>query len=193
MLTRKTASGGGVILDLSCGDGRNTFFLVEQGFDVYATEITKEIVDLVEARAQQAGMSVDFRVGKNSSLPFDNEFFDCVLACHSCYYIDKGGNFDMNLAEIGRILKPGGWFVGSVVNKNSFIFSGGIEHDDGIITIKKDPYGTRVGYYLRSFVDIKEIEKALSSQFHNFAFGRAHNDYYGIDEDVHWVVCQKRA
>ena len=31
---------GDRVLDIACGDGRNTRFLCEQGYDVYGTEIT---------------------------------------------------------------------------------------------------------------------------------------------------------
>jgi hypothetical protein len=35
-------------------------------------------------RMRRLGVTVDARVGRNQSIPFDDRFFDQVLACHSC-------------------------------------------------------------------------------------------------------------
>lgn len=36
-------SPGDKIIDIGCGDGRNAFFLWQQGYDVFGTEITEDI------------------------------------------------------------------------------------------------------------------------------------------------------
>lgn len=41
------------ILDVGCGDGRNAVFLLEQGFEVYGTEITEEICSHTEERIKK--------------------------------------------------------------------------------------------------------------------------------------------
>ena len=57
--------------------------------------------------------------GAISRIPFDDAFFDAVLACHACYYVDPGTRFGDNVNEIARVLKPGG----------SFVFSAPIGHE----------------------------------------------------------------
>jgi len=41
-------------------------------------------------------------VGRKDSIPYEDAFFDHVLACHACYYVDPGPSFADNIAEIAR-------------------------------------------------------------------------------------------
>lgn len=190
-LTFKKPVVGDRILDVGFGDGRNTAFLCEQGFAVSGIEITPGIVDQTLDRLQKLGHYADLRVGRNSSIPFEDEYFDCLLACHCCYYCDEGETFADNLVEYARILKPGGYLVASVANKGSYVFKNAEPLPDGSFRIRFDPYGNRNGYRLHAFGSTREIEQYLSSLFTAFSFGSASNDYYGIQEQVFWVVCRK--
>jgi ubiquinone/menaquinone biosynthesis C-methylase UbiE len=105
---------GDRILDVGFGDGRNTAFLCEQGLAVSGIEITQGIVDQTRERLTKLGHSADLRVGRNSRIPFDGDYFDYILACHCCYYCDDGESFSDNLHEYARILKKGGYLVASV-------------------------------------------------------------------------------
>ena len=54
---------GKKILDHSCGYGRNIPFLVNSGFDVYATEISQTIVELLTEFYRKKKVKVEFEVG----------------------------------------------------------------------------------------------------------------------------------
>ncbi|EHP40430.1 methyltransferase [Cupriavidus basilensis OR16] len=187
---RRPAAGDHV-LDIAFGDGRNTAFLCDQGFAVSGIEITQGIVDQTCERLETLGHAADLRVGRNSDIPFDNEYFDYILACHCCYYCDEGESFADNLAEYARVLKRGGYLVASVACKSSYIFKDAVELADGSLMINADPYGNRNGYRLHAFSEKSEIEKYFSPHFSNFSFGFADNNYYDVSERVFWVVCQK--
>lgn len=58
--------------------------------------------------------------------------------------------------------------------------------------IKDDPYKNRSGYRLQGFSSEGNIEGYFSKYFNKFSFGKSHNDYYGIHEQVFWVVCEKK-
>ncbi len=180
------------VLDVGFGDGRNTGFLCDMGLDVSGIEITRGIVDQTRDRLAKLGYIADLRVGRNSNIPFNSDSFDCILSCHCCYYCDEGDAFADNLAEYARVLKKGGSLVASVADKASYIFKDAEELEDGSMLITNDPYGNRNGYRLQGFSEAREIEDCLSEYFMNFSFGHADNDYYGITEQVFWVVCQKR-
>jgi SAM-dependent methyltransferase len=189
---RKPAPGD-AILDVGFGDGRNTAFLCEQGLAVSGIEITAGIVEQTRERLARLGHAADLRVGRNSRIPFGDETFDYILACHCCYYCDEGETFDNNMREYARVLRKGGYLVASVASRDSYIFAGATALPDGSFVIRADPYGNRNGYRLHAFAKRDEIERYMAPRFSEFSFGFADNDYYGIEERVHWVVCRKNA
>lgn len=182
---------GNKILDIGFGDGRNTAFLCDLGLDVSGIEITEGIVSQTKNRLLESGYKADLRVGRNSSIPFDSEEFDYILACHCCYYCDEGETLLDNLNEYSRVLKEDAYLIASVANQNSYIFDDAKKLDDGTFIISGDPYNNRNGYRLQAFANTSLIEDFFSGLFKNFSFGSADNDYYGISEKVFWVVCQK--
>lgn len=181
------------ILDVGFGDGRNTAFLCDQGLAVSGIEITQGIVKQTAARLKALGHSADLRVGRNSKIPFEDGYFDYILACHSCYYCDEGESFGDNLAEYARVMKPGGYLVASVASRSSYIFKDAVAFVDGSLMIKADPYGNRNGYRLQAFSNTNDIELYFIKYFSRFSFGLSDNDYYGIGERVYWVVCRKQS
>lgn len=190
-LNFKKPEKGDSILDIGFGDGRNTAFLCDLGLEVCGIEITEEIVSMAYARMIKMGYHPDLQTGRNSSIPFANNRFNYILACHSCYYCDEGQTIDDNLKEYWRVLKPGGWVIASVADMNSFIFNNSKKLPDGTSRIEHDPYKNRNGYRLQAFESENEILKCFSQYFREFSFGHARNDYFGIDERLFWVVCKK--
>ena len=191
-LNIKKPTVGDKVLDVGFGDGRNTLFLCQQGFDVHGIEITQEIVDQTTERINSFGYNCDLKVGRNSAIPFEGNTFDYILASHSCYYCDEGETINYNLKEYSRVLKGEGWLIASVVHTASYIFVNAQKLDDGTMRITSDPYNNRNGYRLMGFGTTNDIETVFSRYFCDFSFGHAHNNYYGIDENVYWVVCQKK-
>jgi SAM-dependent methyltransferase len=189
--TDKTSYPGKRVLDLGFGDGRNMPLLRNLGMQVFGVEISQEICDLTERRMKGLGIDVDLKVGRNHELPFSNDFFDTVLACHACYYIDPGTCFADNLREIARILKHGGSFVFSAPIGTSYIMRGATDLGGGHMEITHDPYGVRNGYVLKKFDTEAEIRSTLSPMFTDFEIGSCRNDFWGIDEHVWAVVCSK--
>jgi ubiquinone/menaquinone biosynthesis C-methylase UbiE len=181
------------VLDLGCGDGRNIPFLANLGLTVYGVEISTEICARVAERMGRLGVPVELRVGRNAAMPFDDQFFDHVLACHSCHYVDRGTRFDDNAAEIARVMKPQAEWVFSVPMATSYILRDAIDQGDGHMEVKNDPYGIRNGYVLRKFDSASEIESTLAAWFTGFHIGACRNDFWGIDEHVWTVVCQRRS
>jgi len=189
--TEASSYAGKYVLDLGFGDGRNMPLLNNLGMRVFGVEISQEICDLTQARMRRLGIDVETRVGRNSRIPYDNAFFDTVLACHACYYVDRGSLFADNVLEIARVLKPGGSFVFSAPIGTSYIMRGANDLGDGHMQIANDPYGIRNGSILKKFDRSSDIEAALSPRFKGFEIGSCRNDFWGIEEHVWIVVCCK--
>jgi len=187
----KSDYAGKYVLDLGFGDGRNMPLLHNLGMRVFGVEISPDICDLTRARMRRFGIDVTTRVGRNNAIPFESAFFDTVLACHACYYVDPETRFDDNVREIARVLKPGGSFVFSVPIGSSYILRGAKDLGSGHMEIANDPYGVRNGSILKEFDRESDIKDALSPHFDDYAIGSCRNDFWGIEEHVWIVVCRK--
>jgi SAM-dependent methyltransferase len=149
----RAALAGKKALDLGFGDGRNLPLLADLGMAVHGIEVTQSICDLVTGRMAEVGVRFEARVGRNSHIPYDDATFDVVLASSSCYYMDPGKTYADNVAEIARVIKPGGLFVHSLPMPTTFIMDGAKDLGDGHMEITQDPYGVRVGAILKKFDD----------------------------------------
>jgi SAM-dependent methyltransferase len=158
---------------------------------VFGVEISQDICDLAQARMQRLGVDVTLRVGRNRSIPYESAFFDSVLACHACYYVDPGTRFSDNIREIARVMKSSGRFVFSAPIGSSYIMREARDLGDGHMQIANDPYGLRNGSILKMFGSEDEIEKALLPFFGDFRVGSCRNDFWGIEEHVWTVVCRR--
>jgi SAM-dependent methyltransferase len=189
--TSKDDYPGWRILDLGFGDGRNMPLLRNLGMRVFGVEISQRICELTEERMKRLGIEVETRVGRNNHISFESRFFDAVLACHACYYVDAGSSFSDNVKEIARVLKPNGRFVFSAPMASSYIMRGAEDLGDGHMRIANDPYGVRNGAILKKFDREQDIAGALSPLFGEFSIGSCRNDFWGIEEYVWIVTCRR--
>lgn len=179
------------VLDLGCGDGRNMGLLSNLGMNIYGTEITKEICEAVMLRMENLGIKADIRVGRNNSLPFEDHFFDYIVASASVYYVDTGTTFEDNVREMQRVLKPGGHIIFSMVHPESYILNDAEELSDSHCRIKSDPLGLRNGYVFKVFKTREQLVDYFSKDFTDIAIGCTSDDYYGLKQDL-WLLVAKR-
>lgn len=188
----KTTFIGKKICDVSCGDGRNLILLYKCGFDVYGTELTSEIVKKTKSKLINIIPQFDIRVGTNTHIPFDDDFFDYLLSWNACYYMGDNSDFDLHVNELSRVLKKDGHLILSIPKKTCFIYKDSEQLRKGYQIIKNDPFKVRNGEILRMFKDEKEIENVFSKHFKNFTFASIHDDCFGFNYHWHLIICQKR-
>lgn len=184
----KTKYKGKKILDISCGDGRNLQLLINLGFDVHATEISDEIVNNLKKRFPK----VNFDIGLNNKQPFGDNYFDYILSSSACYYLEPKTNFQDNLNEISRILKPKGYFIGNIPDMNNSVVNNAKVNAKGEATITEDPFGLRNGYRLQVCYNKMELQNLLRRNFQNVAIGSFLDDYYGLKVSGFMFVGQKQ-
>lgn len=101
------------LLEVGCGTGWFTGRVArELGADVVAIDQSERMVELARAGG------IDARVGDVQELPFADESFDCVAAHWMLYHVP---DLDRGLAEIQRVLAPGGRLVAITNGKDHLL------------------------------------------------------------------------
>ncbi len=104
---RALARPGIRVLDLCCGTGRHSLVAAQSGAQVTVADIAPHNVELARLRATRAGLQVAGTVTDAESLPWPDSSFDVVTCAGSLSYVD----LEKFLAELRRVLRPGGAFV----------------------------------------------------------------------------------
>jgi SAM-dependent methyltransferase len=187
----RTQYPGARILDMGCGDGRNLRLLLDLGFEVHAMEITPAIVENLRSLAGELGWPVQLSVGTNASLPYPDQFFDYMLCCSSCYYLGGTTNWPTVLAELARVIKPGGFLVANFPDEDNAVLRNSIRQADGSLLVTDDPHGLRNGTRFMTAKDAEAVAALVSPQFRLVALGHQDDDYYGLRVSGYFVVAQK--
>jgi len=187
----------GKSLDIGCGDGRNTVFLSNLGFDSWGVEITKSITDSLKLKIP----TCNFELGTNSKLPFEDNCFDLVLGWNSIYYLGESFSSNeliKNLKETYRVLNKSNLdstMIISVPCPSSFIFrkSKVIQIEDGveIRQIADDPFGLRNGEYLATFNSKESMISVLNKiGYSQVSVGEEFGNWFGHTYDWWVAVCK---
>ena len=108
----------GNALDLGCGLGQYTKYLMDKGFNVTSADISIEVLNRLKNNIKEANVK---ELDMSKPLPFDSESFDLVFANLSIHYFDKETTINL-LKEIKRILKNDGYFIGTVNSSKTYKF-----------------------------------------------------------------------
>jgi SAM-dependent methyltransferase len=180
------------LLDLGFGDGRNMLLFRNLGVNIFGVEPDAETCSLVTARVKAlAEIECTLVPGTNSSIPFDDAFFDFVVASHSIYYVREGETFADNVREAARVLRPGGWLIASMPDTANSVLANAEALADGHWRITRDPFGLRNGAIFRAVDTPEETEAAFEPWFEEFSIGSFHDDWYGLHVTGLTVVCKR--
>lgn len=107
------------VLDIGCGDGLYVLaFLQLDAEQVCAQDILPEEVEKCKDKCSKEGFSnFDLKVGNCEYLQFNNSYFDIVFSGDVFEHITKEQKINF-IAEIYRVLKPGGIFTIKTPNKD---------------------------------------------------------------------------
>jgi SAM-dependent methyltransferase len=141
------------LLDIGTGDGQLARVAAKAGIECVGIDPTFNQVSVAHQR--QGGPS--YARAEAASLPFPDDSFDGVLACLVFEHISA---VDQAIAEVGRVLKPGGRFL-FFLNHPLLQTPGSGWIDDHII---EEQYW-RIGPYLTESDVIEEVEKNVFIPF----------------------------
>lgn len=114
LLPELQARGTKTALDLGCGVGRHALLLAANGFEVEAFDGSETGLAVLAETAAARGLTLGFRHGNADALPYPDRAFDFVLSWNVIYH-GTLGDTGSRVAEIWRVLKPGGLFQGTML------------------------------------------------------------------------------
>jgi 2-polyprenyl-6-hydroxyphenyl methylase/3-demethylubiquinone-9 3-methyltransferase len=141
------------VLDIGCGAGFLSNHLAREGIAVTGLDASQASID-VAARHDETG-AVRYLLGDALHLPFANESFDVVCAMDFLEHVEDPAAV---VAEVARVLKPGGVFFFHTFNRNPLawlVIIKGVEW-----FVKNTP---RHMHVLRLFIKPRELERMCAA------------------------------
>src|SRR5689334_12262182 len=113
-LLRGRIQPGMRILDTGCGSGRNIFYLLKSGYEVFSVDHDQRAVEAVIRLSRSFAPHLpagNFRVESIEQMSFPNDFADVVISSAVLHFASNDEHFDTMLRSSWRVLKPGGLFL----------------------------------------------------------------------------------
>jgi SAM-dependent methyltransferase len=168
------------LLELGCGQGRDTLFFASYDLDVYAIDSSLVAIDALKQKIAKEKTSIKLKqFDAKKGIPFDNKYFDAVYS-HMFYnmsFTDEELRFLFK--ESNRVLKNNGLLYFSARSDKDDLYNKGKKIDQNIYEIN--------GFQIRFFTKA-QIESFLVNYFKikNIEEG------YEVPVSLYLVFCYKK-
>ncbi|MFC6084155.1 class I SAM-dependent methyltransferase [Sphaerisporangium aureirubrum] len=123
---RLRTRGARTALDLGCGPGRHAEAFARAGLTTAGLDRSEHAVAEARRRAAAEGLPITYHTGDFTRLPFAAASFDHVLAWNVVYHGDEDVLARV-LAEVRRVLRPGGLYQATMISKRNAQYGRGVE------------------------------------------------------------------
>lgn len=106
------------ILELGCGTGQlwlENVKNVPSTCSIVLSDFSKNMLNTAKKNLTKLKLPIEFKIIDAENIPYPNQSFDVILACHMLYHIP---NFKKALTEINRVIKYNGRFIATTVSRN---------------------------------------------------------------------------
>ena len=93
------------VLDVASGTGNAALVAAERGADVTASDLTPELLEAGKARADAAGLELDWQEADAEHLPFEDGSYDVVMSSIGAMFAPHHQDV---ADELVRVCRPGG-------------------------------------------------------------------------------------
>lgn len=111
-----TRHRGKRVLEVGVGAGTDHAQWARAGCDLYGVDLTDAAIETTRARLALDGLTSRLQRLDAEILPFDAAFFDVVYSWGVIHHSEQPPKI---IAEIHRVLKPGGLFIGMLYGRRS--------------------------------------------------------------------------
>jgi SAM-dependent methyltransferase len=176
-------------LEVGCGPGPNLWFLAREGFRVAGIDGSAIAIESAHERLRSEGLAssyqeADLKIGDFATLPWDDCSFDVVIdiqaISHNAALVIRSA-----IAEINRVLKPGGWFFARMFGPKTTGISTGVLFEKGTTTSAE--LGAMVGSGVVHAFEEEEVTKLLAP-FRDVKLGWVHRSLDQKFDVFEWVV-----
>ncbi|MBM3750598.1 MAG: class I SAM-dependent methyltransferase [Acidimicrobiia bacterium] len=169
------------VLDVGCGAGVEVVRFARAGARTTGVDIAESAITLARRNLEQQGLQARLEVADGEHLPFPDASFDFVFAHGVVQYT---GNDGAMVAEIHRVLRPGGLAVFQAYNRNSWlnllskVMKTPLEHEDA--PVLKRYSDTEFRRLVSVFTDVRLVFERfpVKSRLHKGWKGMAFNTFF---------------
>lgn len=110
------------LLDCPCGHGRHSVEFATRGLTVIGLDLNEYLLHQAIANGNQEGVSAQWLQADMRMIPLGSSKVDCVVNLFSSFgYFERLEDNSLVLAEMARVLQPGGYLVLDVINRHILI------------------------------------------------------------------------
>lgn len=102
------------VLDIGCGGGYTCEYMAKKGAAVSGIDLSDISIETAKTHAKEFGLNIDYRTGKAENLPFEDDTFSVITCVDVLEHLEDVAKV---IAEVKRVLKPGGIFLFDTINK----------------------------------------------------------------------------
>lgn len=136
------------ILDLGCGIGADTLYLIERGYNVLSCDFSNEALKSIQDNIPN---SKTLYLDMMEKFPIKDNTYSLIIADLSLHYFDNETTIHI-MREIKRILNNNGILLSRVASVNDFNFGAGVGEE-----LERNYYFE--GDYTKRFFDFEDINK----------------------------------
>ncbi|MBZ9573716.1 glycoside hydrolase family 99-like domain-containing protein [Modicisalibacter sp. MOD 31.J] len=129
-----------VVLDIACGEGYGSHLLAESAARVIGVDIDADTV--AHARAAYPGDNLEFLIGDCAAIPLDDASVDVVVSFETIEHHDRHQEM---LAEIRRVLRPGGLLIISSPDHHEYSVVRDFDNPYHVRELSRDEFATLLG------------------------------------------------
>lgn len=188
MLTKNVKPSDGKILDIGCGPGLLAMDLATKGYEGFGIDVAENMLTLARdrMREQKIPQTWTFQTGDAENLKFESGSMGCVVASGIIEYMP---NDEKMLAEVARVLKPGGVLIINVTNLFGYStffadFFDRVKILPGVLPVasalKKITTGSKFGATVLKFRPRKHFIPSFREKLSQHGFSFVEDKYIGF-------------